>query len=114
MGLDKTAKGYDSGTFTAGGQSVFWAYRNLQTLTMTNFPLYAPMVHRNFSRIQKQLIGEAQKTIKTYELTKKHALIAQNAHQVTSQSLYNVHKLTNQILTKMAANISEKYKFEGA
>lgn len=114
MGLDQSPNVYRLGTFTSDNQSVFWAYRNLQTLAMTNFPLYGGWVHQSFSKMQKNLIAEVNHTIVSYQKDKQYSLITESAQNATDQSLALVHELTYRIFTRMAANINQTYQFEGA
>ena len=111
---------YQIGNDVADDTSAFWKLRKLQTLAMTNFPKYAPIVQGGFTSLNKQII-EQQKTfeaqyVKVYAKDPAAAqkLLDNFTDMTVNEVLDETAKLTNQILTDMTVQVNTTYHFEGA
>ena len=111
---------YQIGNDVADDTSAFWKLRKLQTLAMTNFPKYAPIVQGGFTSLNKQII-EQQKAFEAeyIKLYAKDPAAAQKlldnfTYMTVNEVLDETAKLTNQILTDMTVQVNTTYHFEGA
>lgn len=113
-GLQNVPAVYDLGNSQADDKSAFWTYRKMQTLTMLNYPLFAPMVHPVLARMQKKLIDQVQQTKSQYLLQPSEAMLQKFIQHDTRESLALVRHLNNRIMTQLTHNVQVKYMFQGA
>ena len=104
----------------ADNSSAFWKFRKLQTLAMTNFPKYAPIVQSAFKNLREQIqqnrIAFEKKYLSIYKENPKKAKQLLNEFTIeTIGSVYEVtDNLTNKIFTDMTKKINKAYSFHGA
>jgi dipeptidase len=120
QGISYIPAGFDKGTDQASNDSVYWKFRTLQTLVMTDFNKYAPKVTESFAtfeahttELQKKMEDQYMATYKT-DPEKAKQLIQDFENQMTADALKLAESLTNEILTGMTNDIDNKYHFEGA
>ena len=74
-GLDQYPAHYGMGTDKADSQSLYWKYRKLQTLVMTDYPKLAPIVHKAYAEWEANTAKEQAAFEKQYLDTYKLSLI---------------------------------------
>lgn len=120
QGMTKVPAGYDIGTDHADNQSANWKFRKLQTLAMTDWNKYAPVVQKAYREFEQQTAVAQQKMEKQYLATyQQHPLTAEQIinsfeQQTSDKALALTEKLTNDIFTQMTHATDMTYHFEGA
>ena len=112
-GLDAYPAHYGMGTNEADSQSVYWKYRKLQTLVMTDYPKLAPIVEKAYHEFEadtakKQKAFEEQ-YLKTYKKDAKKADKMLNEFNlgIMASAEKLAEDLTNQIFTIRTADIQK-------
>ena len=104
------------GTDHADNESVYWKFRKLQTLAMTDYPTLAPIVHEAFAAQEKKLFVEMAAFEKAYVAAKAvdeaaaHVLLQNFNARIIADTLALVDSLTNELFTQRTADI-EKANF---
>lgn len=120
QGMSKVPAGYESGTNHADSHSINWKFRKLQTLAMTNWHDFAPIVQTAYHQFELQTATKQQQMEQAYLAIYQHnpkqaqKLIDQFEQKTTDNVLALTENLTNQLFTKMTNNIDMTYHFEGA
>ncbi|EAR53860.1 pathogenicity island-encoded protein D [Photobacterium sp. SKA34] len=112
---------YKTGVGTkADNISAYWQMRKVQTLAMTNYNEFAPIVkaaYKNFEEKQANLMKDTEKQylelVKT-DPKKAQILLNNFEQQVTQQAMATARELENTLFTKLTYNIDETYHFSGA
>ncbi|SUG47160.1 dipeptidase [Salmonella enterica subsp. arizonae] len=65
-GLKAYPANYTMGTDKADSQSIYWKYRKLQTLTMTDYPKLAPIVKKAYAEWEAKIAKEQQEVEAEY------------------------------------------------
>lgn len=120
QGMSKVPSGYDIGTDQADSHSIAWKLRKVQTLAMTDWNAFSPIVQKAYRQFENQTANEQQKMEQKYlsiyrkEPKQAQMLIDQFEQKTTDNLIALTENLTNQLFTKMTHNIDMKYHFEGA
>ena len=113
QGLESVPEHYAIGTDQADSKSVYWKFRKLQTLVMTNYSLYAPIVKEAFAEQEKAMsVKQAEMEKKYLELVKKDEKAATELLQKVNLELLAetealAESLTNRIFTLATENIQK-------
>lgn len=120
QGLKKLPKSYQTGNDQFSDDSVYWRYRKVQTLAMTDYNAYAPIVKKAYAGFEQEISRRQQEMetnyLKIYEKESVRAeeLIQNFTDKMIADAADLNDQLINQLFTKMAADIQEKYLFHGA
>ncbi|WP_318476654.1 C69 family dipeptidase [Photobacterium leiognathi] len=120
QGMTQVPKALTLGNDKADDQSANWQFRKLQTLAMTNWNEFAPIVQKAYQQFEQQTAVKQQALEKQYlaiykkEPKKAQALINQFEQKTVDDALTLTHDLTNTLLTKMTHDTDMLYHFEGA
>ncbi len=120
QGMTQVPKALTLGSDKADDQSANWQFRKLQTLAMTNWNEFAPIVQKAYQQFEQQTAVKQQALEKQYlaiykkEPKKAQALINQFEQKTVDDALTLTHDLTNTLLTKMTHDTDMLYHFEGA
>ncbi len=116
QGLDALPAAFSRGTDQASSDSVYWAFRKLQTLAMTDYPTLAPIVHEVFAKREAELFAAtASLEAKYLELVQSDRaaaarFLADENRKLLADTLELVERLTNELFTQRTADI-EKANF---
>ena len=116
QGLDAVPSKFGLGTDHADNESVYWKFRKLQTLAMTDYPTLAPIVHEAVAAHEAKLFTamaafeKAYVAAKTADETAAHAMLQTFNASVIADTLALVDSLTNELFTQRTADI-EKANF---
>jgi len=115
-GLEALPAAFSRGTDHASSDSVYWAFRKLQTLAMTDYPTLAPIVHEVFAKREAELFAATaaieakyQEVVKSDRAAARQFLTEAN-QQLLAETLALVENLTNELFTQRTADI-EKANF---
>ncbi|QRG80736.1 C69 family dipeptidase [Citrobacter sp. R56] len=119
-GLKAYPANYSIGTDKADSQSIYWKYRKLQTLTMTDYPKLAPIVKRAYkdwedkvAKEQKEVEAEYLKMAKTNKDAANKMLNDFNL-RVMADAENLTESLTNQLFTLRTKDIQSGIFFANA
>lgn len=119
-GLKAYPANYSIGTDKADSQSIYWKYRKLQTLTMTDYPKLAPIVKRAYkdwedkvAKEQKEVEAEYLKMAKTNKDAANKMLNDFNLRVMTDAENLT-ESLTNQLFTLRTKDIQSDIFFANA
>lgn len=119
-GLKAYPANYSIGTDKADSQSIYWKYRKLQTLTMTDYPKLAPIVKRAYkdwedkvAKEQKEVEAEYLKMAKTNKDAANKMLNDFNL-RVMADAENLTESLTNQLFTLRTKDIQSDIFFANA
>lgn len=104
-GLDQYPAHYGMGTDKADSQSLYWKYRKLQTLVMTDYPKLAPIVHKAYAEWEantaKEQAAFEKQYLDTYKTNKAKAdkLLNEFNLKVMASAEKLTEDLTNEIFT---------------
>lgn len=116
-GISKFVEGYESATNEADNTSAYWKYRKLQTLVMTDYNKYAPIVKEAYKKFESKLaikqkdMEEAYLNLYKSDAKKAQALLDDFSTKMMKDAYALTEKLTNEIFTKLTNDIDTKYKF---
>lgn len=117
QGLQAYPKHWAMGTDQADSQSLYWKFRKLQTLVMTDYPKLAPIVKKAYSEFEADL-SQRQKAfenryVKLVQSDKKGALKALNDWniKVMAEAETLTENLTNQMFTIRTTDIQSENFF---
>lgn len=111
---------YAMGTDQADDESAYWKFRKLQMLAMLNFPQYAPIVQKEYAKlnkiIQKDQVAFEAKYVALYRMNSVAAekLLDQFTLDTLNKVMTTTAMLTNKIITLQSTEINKKYLFSGA
>ncbi len=120
QGMTEVPKALTIGTDKADNLSANWQFRKLQTIAMTNWSEFSPIVQKAYQQFEQQTAVKQQELEKQYlAIYKKQpkqaqALINQFEQKTVDNALALTNELTNTLLTKMTHNTDMLYHFEGA
>lgn len=116
-GLDAYPEHYGMGTDKADSQSLYWKYRKLQTLVMTDYPKLAPIVEKAYQKFedqtaQKQEVFEKE-FLAVYKKDAKKAdkMLNEFNLKVMAEAEQLAEDLTNQIFTIRTEDIQKANYF---
>ncbi len=113
QGLEQVPGHYGIGTCQADSASVYWKFRKLQTLVMTDYQAYAPIVKKAFGDQERAMTAKQEQMEKQYvELIKSDKKAANTLLQKTNLELLAecealAEDLTNRIFTLATENIQK-------
>ncbi|SKC32603.1 Dipeptidase [Photobacterium piscicola] len=112
---------YKTGVGTiADNMSAYWQLRKVQTLAMTDYNQFAPMVKKAYAEFEKKQTALMAQTQKDYlaiyktEPQKAQTLLNNFELTVTNQAMATANNLQNRIITKMTSDTNAIYPFKGA
>nr|WP_172486311.1 C69 family dipeptidase [Campylobacter ureolyticus] len=115
-GLDGFIDGYDKGSYESDDESIYWVYRKLQTLVMTDYNKYSPVVKEAYKKFEADLNKKQAKFEKEYvELYKKdqakaNKLLNEFSKNTMTEAKELTQKLTNEIFTMLTKDTDAKWK----
>ena len=119
-GLKAYPANYTMGTDKADDQSIYWKYRKLQTLTMTDYPKLAPIVKKAYkawedkvAKEQKEVEAEYLKMAKTDKPAADKMLNDFNL-RIMADAEKLTEDLTNQLFTIRTKDIQSDIFFANA
>lgn len=117
-GLESVPEQYGLGTDHCDNRSVYWKYRKVQTLAMTNYPKFAPIVKKAYGDFEATIDEERRQFEARYlELVKTDEKAA-NAElnrfnlSILARAEAIAENLQNEILTQMTADTEERIVFK--
>ena len=116
-GMKEYLPGYGVDASKMDSKSVYWAYRKLQTLVMTDYPAYAPQVKSAYADFEDKLAKKQQdmesKYLSLYKTDKQKAddLLQKFQTGVMQESLELTDSLTNDIFEDMFMKTQDKYHY---
>ncbi|EAR55754.1 putative secreted peptidase [Photobacterium sp. SKA34] len=120
QGMTEVPKVLTIGTDKADNLSANWQFRKLQTIAMTNWSEFSPIVQKAYQQFEQQTAVKQKELEKQYlAIYKKQpkqaqALINQFEQKTVDNALALTNKLTNTLLTKMTHSTDMLYHFKGA
>ncbi|WP_094752556.1 C69 family dipeptidase [Psychromonas sp. CD1] len=120
QGMTKIPDSYNLGSYDADNQSASWKFRKLQTLTMTNWNEFSPIVIKAYHQFEVETTAQQRQLEKVYLATykknpkKAQMMINQFEEKITDKVFVLTDKLTNELFTKLTHNTDVTYKFAGA
>lgn len=117
QGLDHVPEHFGLGTDQADDKSIYWKFRKVQTLAMTNFPLLAPLVQAKFAAHEKVMaekqVAFEEGFVKLYSTDEKAAM---NLLQTFNESLFSetekvIDSLMNEMFTVLTQTIEKENFF---
>ena len=112
-GLDAYPAHYAKGTDKADSESLYWKYRKLQTLVMTDYGKLAPIVKKAYADWEAQTAKDQQafeaEYLKTYKADgeKAHRMLQDFNRQVMASAEKLTENLSNQMFTIRTADIQK-------
>lgn len=116
-GLKAYPQHYGIGTDKADDNSIYWKYRKLQTLVMTDYPKFAPIVKKAYQEWEaKTALEQKEMEGKYLSMVKKDKAGADNMLntfnlQLMSSAEKLTEQLTNEIFTLKTKDIQESIFF---
>lgn len=113
QGLESVPEHYGIGSDQADSASVYWKFRKLQTLVMTDYPTYAPIVKEAFAAREAQMNEEQSALEKQYlalfeEDQSAAGRLLQKANlEMLAKTEELCEALTNKIFTLATENIQK-------
>ena len=110
-GLDAYPAHYGMGTNQADSQSLYWKYRKLQTLVMTDYPKLAPVVKEAYKKFEadtaKKQKAFEEDYLKIYKKDPKKAdkMLNDWNHKVMAEAEKLTEDLTNKVFTIRTTDI---------
>ena len=120
QGISNLPKSFSTGTDHASDDSAFWKFRKLQTLTMLNFPKYAPIVKEAIHKYETKLAKEQKdleaRYLSIYKKNPKAAkkMIEDFTNKTIESAFKLINQLTNRLFTEETHTIDMLYHFPGA
>lgn len=120
QGLQAFPKPYTVGDGHSSKDSAYWIFRKPQTLAMTNFNRYAPLVQDTYNRFEKDTDDRMKEFEAQYlAIYKSQPYAAQEMLQAFSdatlmRALKVTDDLTEELFTRMTLDIHTEYNFHGA
>lgn len=117
QGLDSVPANHGIGTKDADDQSIYWAYRKLQTLVMTDYEKLAPIVKKAYRDFEAKTAVEQKKFedayVKTVKKDPKKAdkMLNEWNLRVIADAEALTRDLTNQLFTIRTHDIQEQIYF---
>ncbi len=117
QGLKEVPEHYTQGTDQADDKSVYWKFRKLQTLTMTDYPALAPTVKKAFAERETEVAKFQAHLEKEYmELLSKNPIEAEMFLQqanllILSDTEALVDTLMNELFTVLTTKIEKENFF---
>ena len=117
QGLESVPEHYQIGTDQADSASVYWKFRKLQTLVMTNYEVYAPRVKKAFAEQEQALSAKQAKLEEEYMALVKTdkeaatALLQKVNLEMLAETEALCEKLTNQVFTLATETIQKDIFF---
>lgn len=96
QGLDQVPAAFGEGTDHADDKSIYWKFRKLQTLAMTDFPTLAPIVQKKFAE-HEAAMSEKQSAMEK-EYTSLYATDMQAAHDLLQKFNLEVFAETEEVI----------------
>ena len=120
QGVKSYPEAYTKGTNRSSAESAYWRFRRVQTLGMTNFNRYAPVIQETYAKLEEEY-AQRQREMEEQYLTiyKTQPISAAELVQTTSdrllmRALEVTDWLTEELFTRMAIDIQAEYRFAGA
>ncbi|EBI9233552.1 C69 family dipeptidase [Salmonella enterica] len=119
-GLKAYPANYTMGTDKADSQSIYWKYRKLQTLTMTDYPKLAPIVKKAYAEWEAKIAKEQQEVEAEYlnmAKTNKDAadkMLNDFNLRIMADAEKLTEALTNQLFTLRTQDIQSDIFFANA
>lgn len=116
-GLKAYPQHYAIGTDKADNDSIYWKYRKLQTLVMTDYPQFAPIVKKAYQEWEAKTALEQKEMEANYlSMSKKNKAAADNMLnefnlRVMADAEQLTENLTNQLFTLKTKNIQDEIFF---
>lgn len=116
-GLDAYPEHYGMGTDKADSQSLYWKYRKLQTLVMTDYPKLAPIVEKAYQKFEDQTAQKQEaferEFLAVYKKDAKKAdkMLNEFNLKVMAEAEQLAEDLTNQIFTIRTEDIQKANYF---
>ncbi|MDD3395740.1 MAG: C69 family dipeptidase [Acidaminococcaceae bacterium] len=117
QGLESYLPAYTKGSQEASDDSAFWKYRKVQTLAMSNYNSYAPIVQKAYADFEAATAVKQAKMEKGYlELYRSKPAQAQKLlqnfeNEVMQGGLDVADRVANKIITQMTYDVGNKYLF---
>ena len=120
QGISDIPAAYTKGNDHCSDDSAYWTFRKVMTLGMTNYNAYAPLIKQTYAQLeadndaaQKEMEAEF---LKLWPNDKGRAmqLLQDFSDRALTHALDVAHELTNELLTRMTADIQKEYLFHGA
>ncbi|WP_261529980.1 C69 family dipeptidase [Campylobacter lari] len=116
FGNDEFIAGYQQGTNEADDKSIYWIYRKLQTLVMSDYNKYAPIVKNAYAKFEKDTSLKQEVMEKEYlnlykkDKNKAKQILVDFSLQNQMEAKKLTQDLTNQIFTLLTRDMDIKYK----
>ncbi|MCD9510686.1 C69 family dipeptidase [Photobacterium phosphoreum] len=120
QGMTEVPHALTIGTNKADSASANWAFRKVQTLAMTNWKVFSPIVQTAYHKFEVQTASKQRELEKNYlkiykrQPKKAQALINDFEKTTVADALALADQLTNTLFTKMTYTTDMTYHFEGA
>lgn len=117
-GLESVPEQYGLGTSRCDARSVYWKYRKVQTLAMTNYPKFAPIVKKAYAdfeaTVEEERLAMEKRFMELHREDKRAALDCLNTFNldVLARAEALAEDLQNELFTQMTADTEERIVFK--
>ncbi|MBS9778183.1 MAG: C69 family dipeptidase [Gammaproteobacteria bacterium] len=119
-GMEDYLEAYTIGDQNCSDDSAYWKFRKVQTLGMTNYNKYAPIIQKAYLEWENET-DQRQKEMEyeylqlcAHQPLKAKRLIQQFSEETMQSAMDLADELTNELFTQMTFDIQKEYKFSGA
>jgi dipeptidase len=120
QGITSYPKAYTMGTCHSSNDSAYWKFRHVQALGMTNYNLYAPVIHERYQKFEAECDERQKEMEEQYlQICKSQPIHAQEMLQKFSDDLLQraldvTDELTEELFTRLCMDTQKTYLFHGA
>ncbi len=120
QGVRRFPRAYCAGTHDADMESAGWLFRRVQTLAMTDYPAFSPIVRRVWERWERQarrrvaLIRARYCRLAAQSPEEADAYLQAQSDEILEDALRRARALECELMTLLTRKISAAYPFTGA
>ena len=120
QGINTLPEAYKRGSKTSSADSAYWKFRKVQALGMVNYNRYAPVIRAAYDQFEAETTQRQREMEEAYlQICETRPIAAQELLQNFSdklllRALKVTDDLTEELFTRLTADIQAEYLFHGA
>ena len=120
QGINTLPEAYKRGSKTSSADSAYWKFRKVQALGMVNYNRYAPVIRAAYDQFEAETTQRQREMEEAYlQICETRPIAAQELLQDFSdklllRALKVTDDLTEELFTRLTADIQAEYLFHGA
>ena len=120
QGINTLPEAYKRGNKTSSADSAYWKFRKVQALGMVNYNRYAPVIRAAYDQFEAETTQRQREMEEAYlQICETRPIAAQELLQDFSdklllRALKVTDDLTEELFTRLTADIQAEYLFHGA